>query len=44
MENQRLRDRLEEIGELATGGLNPVNQQTESSAPSKEPEVYDLLG
>ncbi|MDX6559191.1 MAG: two-component system, NtrC family, response regulator HupR/HoxA [Blastocatellia bacterium] len=44
MENQRLRARLEEIGELATGGLNLMNQQTESAAAPKEPEVYELLG
>ncbi|MDX6575709.1 MAG: two-component system, NtrC family, response regulator HupR/HoxA [Blastocatellia bacterium] len=44
MENQRLRDRLEEIGELAAGGLNLMNQQTESAAAPNEPEVYELLG
>jgi DNA-binding NtrC family response regulator len=44
MENQRLRDRLGEIGELAAGGLSLMNQQTESVAASKEPEVYELLG
>jgi DNA-binding NtrC family response regulator len=44
MENQRLRDRLREIGELAAGGLNLMNHQTESVAASKEPEVYELLG
>jgi DNA-binding NtrC family response regulator len=44
MENQRLRDRLSEIAELAAGGLNLINQQTESAATPKEPEVYELLG
>ena len=47
MENQRLRARLGEISELASGGLNqesvvPKKEVDELASP--QPEVYELLG
>jgi FixJ family two-component response regulator len=47
MENQRLRDRLQEISERALMVLNQGSAAAEkkvSELPSAEPEVYDLLG
>jgi DNA-binding NtrC family response regulator len=47
MENQRLRDRLQEISELALMVLNQGSAAPEkkvSELPSAEPEVYELLG
>jgi hypothetical protein len=47
MENQRLRARLKEIGELASeelvqGSLVPKEEVGEFTSP--QPEVYELLG
>ena len=44
MENQRLRDRLREISELASEGMDLVKAEKELTAPEQEPEVYELLG
>jgi DNA-binding NtrC family response regulator len=48
MENERLRQRLKEIGELAAEGLDLVSAKKEPVAPQTEfessPEVYELLG
>ncbi len=47
MENQRLRDRLQEISELALMVLNQGSAAAEkkvSELTSTEPEVYELLG
>jgi len=47
MENRRLRDRLQEISELALMVLNQGSAAAEKKLgelPSAEPEVYDLLG
>ncbi|HMG76617.1 MAG TPA: response regulator [Pyrinomonadaceae bacterium] len=44
MENQRLRDRLREISELASEGMDLVKAEKELAAAAQEPEVYELLG
>jgi DNA-binding NtrC family response regulator len=44
MENERLRERLREISELATEGMDLVTAKRELSDPQQEPEVYELLG
>ena len=44
MENQRLRDRLREISELVSEGMDLVKAEKELAAPEQEPEVYELLG
>jgi response regulator RpfG family c-di-GMP phosphodiesterase len=44
MENQRLRARLREIGDLASEGLDLASTKKELTAPQPEPEVYELLG
>src|SRR5258708_17923427 len=47
MENQRLRDRLQEISELALMVLNQGSAATEKeigTSTSPEPDVYQLLG
>lgn len=42
MENERLRNRLKEIGELVSEGLIEKKEIGELAAP--QPEVYELLG
>src|SRR6266850_1494052 len=44
MENQRLRARLMQIGDLAADGLELVIAKEKLAAPDEEPEVYELLG
>jgi DNA-binding NtrC family response regulator len=44
MENERLRARLREIGDLASEGMYLVSAKEEPAAPPEEPEVYELLG
>jgi YesN/AraC family two-component response regulator len=46
MENERLRERLREIGERALEGLDRINAKEELAAQRTgvEPEVYELLG
>lgn len=44
MENQRLRARLREIGDLASDGMVLVSAKEELAAPREEPEIYELLG
>jgi DNA-binding NtrC family response regulator len=46
MENERLRKRLHQISELASGELNEsaAREKEVSELPSAEPEVYELLG
>ena len=43
MENDRLRARLREIGELSSEGLVQLSVKEELPAPQEEPEVYELL-
>jgi len=46
MENERLRQRLREIGDLAVEGLGLIGSKKDLDAPKAEaePEVYELLG
>jgi DNA-binding NtrC family response regulator len=44
MENERLRERLRDITDLASEGLSLVSAKEELAAPRDEPEVYELLG
>ncbi len=44
MENQRLRTRLMQIGDLAADGLELVIAKEKLAAPPEEPEIYELLG
>jgi len=48
MENERLRERLKEIGDLAVEGLDLIGATKKLAAPQAEfkpePEVYELLG
>ena len=44
MENQRLRARLREIGDLAADGLELAIAKEKLAAPQEEPEIYELLG
>ena len=43
MQNERLRARLKEIGDLASEGMDLVTVKEEMAAPPQEPEVYELL-
>jgi DNA-binding NtrC family response regulator len=48
MENQRLRERLQEISELAVEGLDLISAKNDLVTPQAEiepgPEIYELLG
>ncbi len=44
MENQRLRTRLMQIGDLAADGLELVIAKEKLAAQPEEPEIYELLG